>query len=101
MRPGTTKSVTLTTGYQRLAKLYDSNFSDAIKTPDGAEVANQVFITNITASAEVAYGDTIPIGAGHLMATGDSMTMSNQTYIQKAWVRGAATAVLIMTPIFE
>jgi len=101
MRPGTTKSKTLTLGYQRLATLYDSNYTDAIKSDDGKEVANQVLITNITAAAEVAYGTEMPVVAGHLMATGDSMTMNNQEYIKRAWVRGAATAVLIITPIFE
>lgn len=101
MRPGTTKTYTLATSYQRLATMYDSSFGDAIKSPDGTEVANQVFISIITQAGEVAYGDTMPVVSGHPIAAGDSMLMDNQEYIKKAWVRGTSGAILIISPIFE
>ena len=101
MRPGTTKTYALTTGYQRLATLYDSSFGDAIKSPDGAEVANQALISIITQAAEIAFGSTMPVVAGHPLAAGDSLTMANQAYIKMAWLRGTSGAVLIISPIFE
>lgn len=101
MRPGTTKAVALTTGYQRLATIYDSSFGDAILAPDGKEVANKVFISIITQAGEIAYGPTMPVVAGHPMAAGDSITMDNQAYIQLAWLRGVSGAVAIITPLFE
>lgn len=101
MRPGTTKAVSLGTGYQRLATLYDATFTDAIKSADGNETANQALISIITQAAEIAYGPTLPVVAGHPLAAGDAMTMGNQDFIKKAWLRGTSGAVLIVTPIFE
>ena len=101
MRPGTTKTATLTTGYQRLAILYGSDFPDAIKSPDGQEVANQVLISVITQAGEIAYGSTLPVVAGHPISAGSSMTMGNQAYTALAWVRGTSGAILIITPLFE
>jgi hypothetical protein len=101
MRPGTTKTAALTTGYQRLATLYGSDFSDAIKSPDGKEVANQVFISVITQAGEIAYGESLPVVAGHPLAAGDSMTMGNQGFTAQAWLRGTSGAILIITPTFE
>ena len=101
MRPGTTKTVALGTGYQRLATIYDSTLGDAIKSPDGTEIANQAFISITTQAAEIAYGATMPVVAGHPLAAGDSMTMGNQEYIKRAWLRGTSGALLMITPIFE
>ena len=101
MRPGTTKTVALGTGYKRLATLYDSAFGDAIKSPNGNEVANQAFISITTQAAEIACGSTMPVVASHPLAAGDSMTMGNQEYIKKAWLRGTSGAILIITPIYE
>jgi len=81
--------------------MYDSAFGDAIKSPDGKEVANQVFISVITQAGEIAYGDSVPDTAGHPLAAGDSMTMANQEYIKLAWLRGTSGAILIISPIYE
>lgn len=101
MRPGTTKAATLTTGYQRLATLYDGNFTDSIKSNDGNETANQVLLSIRTADAEIAYGETMPIVAGHPLAVYDSMTMANQEFIRRAWLRGVSGSIAIITPIYE
>jgi hypothetical protein len=98
MRPGTTKYKALTTAYQRLATLYDAAFGDAII--DGA-TANQCFLSVTTQAAEVAYGTSMPTGAGHPLAAGDHHTMGNQEFIKQAWLRGTSGAILIITPIFE
>ena len=101
MRPGVTKAVSLGTGYQRLATLYDSAFAETIYSADGNEVANQILISIITQAGEIAYGTTMPTVAGHPLASGDSITMTNQEFIRRAWLRGVSGAVLLITPIFE
>ena len=101
MRPGTTKTATLTTGYQRLATLYGADTGDAIKTADGKEVANQCLLSIITQAGEIAFGETMPLSSGHPIAAGSSFEMGNQAYIQLAWVRGTSGAIAIITPLFE
>lgn len=101
MRPADTKTVALGTDYKRLPALYGSDFPDAIKSPDGYETANQVLVSITTQAGELAYGLTKPVVAGHPLAAGDGVTMSNQEYIKRAWFRGTSGAILIMTPIFE
>lgn len=101
MRPETTKVVTLTASYQRLATLYNETFSDAIKSPDLAEIANGALVSAITQGAEIAFGLSQPTSSGHPIAAGDSMIMANQEFIKRAWVRYATNgAILIITPNF-
>lgn len=102
MRPGTTKAVTLGGGYQRLATLYDSAFTDTIKSADGNEVANQVLLAITTQSAEIAYGTTMPVVSGHPLTAGDSITLGNQEFIKRAWLRYSTSgSIVIITPIYE
>jgi hypothetical protein len=101
MRPGTTKTYALTTGYQRLATMYDESFTDVIKSADDAEVANNVLISVITQAAELAFGTSMPVVAGHPLAAGDGYTFTNQEYIKRAWLRGTSGAILIITPTYE
>lgn len=102
-RPGLTKTATLGDGWQRLATLYDSDSTDAIKSIDGMQKANQVFLSIATNAGQIAFGLTMPTTAGHVLNVGDFDFMDNQEWIRSAWLRNntaGSNAAIVITPIF-
>lgn len=102
-RPGNTKTATVGDGWQRLATLYDSAFSDTIEF--GGIRANRLWLSISTQAAKIAYADTMPaLATGHPLADGDSLLVDNQDWIKKAWLKNSAAgsaATVIITPIYE
>jgi hypothetical protein len=104
MRPGNTKNITLSDGWQRFATLCGSSDGDFIASADGTEKANQIWLSATTYAAEISFAVTMPSINGHPMAVGDSITFGNMEFIKRAWMRNGtagSNSVVIVTPIYE
>lgn len=98
-----TVNVALTDAYQNLATLLGGTGG---KIPIGTATVNKVLITIITQAADIAWGETIPLIAGHPIAVGGSHTLNGLAEIKNAWLKNnvagnAATAIITAFQVFE
>jgi hypothetical protein len=105
--PGITKNASLGNDWQQLGSLYNPATDNPKIIKDGDMIANQVWISVNTKTAEVAFSDAQPaaeVTQGHPLAALDSVTWNNQLFISRAWFRADTAGevpVLTITPIYE
>lgn len=102
MRPGITKTGTVTDAWVRVTTLYGSPFTT--KIVEDNETAAGVFISITTNTVQVGFGDSAPAFAGHPMIDGDSLKFEHPTAISRMWLKNnvaGSAGVAVITPLLN